>query len=305
MKQFLVAVFLFVPWMVQHLAGPFVREAAQPYLEGYFTPGDHRVFWYGLILPHVAYFTAPTVLAGGHCWSIGVEEQFYLVWPWLMRLSRGRELAAFVAVILLAVTFNDVVFPWGASIEARHGWETLDRLRNFADHAHFEAMAIGGCVGWAAAHHQSVLDRLARDRTARIAAWAILPFGVYHYGLWHGQLGPALLYAFALAVFSHGDKSPVLESKWLTALGTRSYAIYLVHPFAMFSLAIALERAGLRTPAHGVTYTIACALATVALAMLAHRFVEQPALRLKDRLPSRDRPLSPPLAAEASPGGSA
>lgn len=281
----IAAVFFLVPWMVQHLGGPFIREASSSYVEGYFAPGDQRVFWYAILFPHVAYFTAPTVLAGGHCWSIGVEEQFYLMWPWLMRFARGRELHAFAVVILLAVGLNDVAFPWGELVQARYGFETLDRLRNFVDHAHFEAMAIGGCVGWAAAHHHEVLDRLASDRAARLAAWAILPFGVYHYGMWHGQLGPALLYAFALAVFSHGTPSRLLEAPWLRAIGVRSYAIYLVHPFAMLSMAIALERAGLRTPRHAMTYVALCAATTIALAWLAHRFIEQPALRLKDRLP--------------------
>lgn len=281
----IAAVFFLVPWMIHHLGGPFVREASQMYVEGYFAPGDHRPFWYAILLPHVAYFTAPTLLAGGHCWSIGVEEQFYLVWPWLMKWSRGRELVMFGGVVALSLALNDVAFPWGDTVQAKYGWETLDHLRNFVDHAHFEAMAIGAFVGWAAARHPDTLDRLARDRVARVVAWLILPFGVYHYGMWHGQLGPALLYAFALAVLSHGDKSPVLDHRLLTAVGVRSYAIYLVHPFIMFSMAIAFERAGLRTPSHGLTYTLACAVGTLVLAWLAHRFVEQPALKLKDRLP--------------------
>jgi peptidoglycan/LPS O-acetylase OafA/YrhL len=291
-------IFFVIPFMVRHLAGPYVRDASLWYVDGYFAPGDHRFLWYAFLFPHVAYFTAPTLLAGGHCWSIGVEEQFYLVWPLLMWVARKRELAAFVGVILLMVAFNDVVFPYGSAIEARHGFETIDRLRNFADHAHFEAMAIGGCIGWAAAHHQSMLDRLAEERLARVAAWMILPFAVYHYGIWHGELGPALLYAFTLAVLSHGPKSRVLESRAMTAIGVRSYAIYLVHPFAMFTMGLAFERIGLRTPSHAISYVLACAVATLGLAAAAHRFIEKPALAWKDRLPTFSRPR--PLAESAA-----
>jgi peptidoglycan/LPS O-acetylase OafA/YrhL len=73
------------------------------------------------------------------------------------------------------------------------------------------------------------------------------------------------------------------------SIGVRSYAIYLVHPFAMFTTGLVFERVGLRTPAHGVTYVSACALATLAVAAAAHRFIEKPALAWKDRLPSFTR----------------
>lgn len=285
----LFVIFFVVPWMCRRFGGPFVHDASGWYFDGMFAPGDHRFAWYAVLLPHVAYFTSPALLAGSHCWSIGVEEQFYLFWPWLMRWFKRRELLGFALVVVGMVLFDDLVFPWGdALVKPRVGDAWLGRLRDVADHAHFEAMAIGGFVGWAAAHRQSDLDRLASSPAARLLAYVAIPFAVYEYGLWHGQLGPALLYAYALAVLSHGPESALLDAKWVSAVGERSYAIYLVHPFAMLGMAIALERIGGRAwHFAGPLYVVLSASATALLAFAAHRFIEKPALRLKDRLPRR------------------
>src|ERR1019366_641554 len=65
----------------------------------------------------------------------------------------------------------------------------------------------------------------------------------------------------------------------------RSYAVYLLHPFALFSTALAFERAGLlSTPRAAWPFRVAGLLLTIGFAEAAHRFVEVPALRMKDRL---------------------
>jgi peptidoglycan/LPS O-acetylase OafA/YrhL len=148
-----------------------------------------------------------------------------------------------------------------------------------------EAMAIGAFVGWGAVHERPQLERLAADPLVRVFAYAALPFGWYFYLNWHTEIGPALVYAFALAALSHGPRSRFLEWTPVGALGTRSYAFYLLHPFALFSTALAFERAGLLTkPLASGAFRVVGLLLTLCFAEAAHRFVEVPTLRMKDRL---------------------
>jgi peptidoglycan/LPS O-acetylase OafA/YrhL len=71
----------------------------------------------------------------------------------------------------------------------------------------------------------------------------------------------------------------------MAALGRRSYALYLVHPFALFSTALAFDRVGLLVkPLAGWPFRIMGLLLTLGFAEAAHRFVEVPVLRTKDRL---------------------
>ena len=168
--------FAVVPWLMHHAAGAYVREAWSWYLDG--IPGDGRLLLYVVLLPHIAYFTAPPVLCAAHLWSIGVEEQFYVVWPWLMRLAGRRPLAMFTLVVLAGFALNDLVFPRGEQLGRWVGADALEHLRMYADHAHMEAMAIGAFVGWGAVHERPLLERLAGDPLARVFAYLALPFGL-------------------------------------------------------------------------------------------------------------------------------
>jgi peptidoglycan/LPS O-acetylase OafA/YrhL len=202
-----------------------------------------------------------------------------------MRLARRRPLAMFTLVVLAGFALNDLVFPWGEELRRWVGGDALERVRMYADHAHMEAMAIGAFVGWGAVHEPRLLERLAADPLTRLFAYLALPFGWYFYLNWHTELGPALVYAFALAMLSHGPRSRFLEWTPVGALGRRSYAVYLLHPFALFSTALAFERAGLLAkPLASWPFRVVGLLLTFGFAEAAHRFVEVPTLRMKDRL---------------------
>jgi peptidoglycan/LPS O-acetylase OafA/YrhL len=210
------------------------------------------------------------------------------VWPWLMRLAGRRPLAMFALVILASFAFNDLVFPWGEALRRFIGGDALDHLRMYADHAHMEAMAVGAFVGWGAVHERPLLERLAADRLTRVFAYLALPFGWYFYLNWHTELGPALVYAFALAALSHGPPSRFLAWRPASALGKRSYAFYLLHPFALFSTALVFERADLLSrPLASWPFRVMSLLLTLCFAEAAHRFIEVPALRMKDRMDRR------------------
>ncbi len=70
---------------------------------------------------------------------------------------------------------------------------------------------------------------------------------------------------------------PILSFKWFTAVGVRSYAIYLIHvPLGV----LMMETVGRKAPA---LFLILYLPLLVILTELAHRFVEKPAMKLKIR----------------------
>lgn len=279
----IVVVFFVLPHLVPHF-GPWVRERSQGYVDGIGAPGDHRLALYLALMPHVAMIFEPAILCGSHLWSIGVEEQFYLFWPLLFLFFKKAPMRLFLAVIVVAYALNDLAFPWREIVEQRYGWLTLDRLQRWVDTAHVEAMAVGSIAAWFFFHHRSIVDGLARDRWARIAAVLAFPAGVWVYAMWHAQFTPAWIYAFGLLVLAGGGGSRIVDNVATRFLGRISYGFYVLHTIALLLTSAVFEWLGVLGPraAYGPYALCGFALA-VGLAWTSHRFLESPFLRLKER----------------------
>jgi peptidoglycan/LPS O-acetylase OafA/YrhL len=208
-----------------------------------------------------------------HTWSLGVEEQFYLLFPVLLLLLWKRGFATFVAAIaligivsLIVAQINITRHPVSAffSLQTR-GWELIlgsllacyfarsDRVP-----VPLAAMNIGAVCGlvmiWYAV---SFFDQ----RTAVPGLWALVP-----------TLGAALVIAFAREDTLVGK---LLGFRVFVWIGLISYSLYLWHQPL---LAFARIRYGTDLSDHIVMYVIAT---TLCLSVLSWRFIEIPFRRMR------------------------
>ncbi len=206
-----------------------------------------------------------------HYWSLGVEEQFYLLWPALMigiglllRHGRAAYLAALAVVITgsltLSVRWTHTSPPWAFFSLPTRAWE----------------LAVGGLIalsvpmwrrlppGFATLFGVGGLAMIGTaivrldERTAYPGTAALVPV-----------LGTALVIAAGCARPTWGA-GRLLSRSWMRAVGRLSYSWYLWHwPLLVFVPLVAGHPLGWAGRAAAV-------LASLGLAALTLRFVERP-----------------------------
>lgn len=225
-------------------------------------------------------------------WSIGVEEQFYLIWAPIVKFLRKYLLYVFGAIILLKVLFAQY-FLVGHTGE-------LPLWVKFVKTLKFEAMAIGGLgayliykkPNWPTQNvlfHPVIQVFMFALLFARIAAhqwmmqWTAYAW-IFEAGF--GILGMSLLFLWLLLNVSLNQRRLFSTvQKQLDFLGEISYGIYMYHMLVLFFVVLVgkplLQKLS-PLPQTLIFYALVSG-GTILIAYLSYRFLEKPFLRLKKR----------------------
>jgi len=195
-----------------------------------------------LVFRHTDYFEAigrPPLLQ--HTWSLGVEAQFYLVWPLILLLvlryfgknkipGAALLIAAFSGIALLVVSLQ---VDAASASQVSHVY--------FGTDTHSIGLFLGAAlaVRWIPQNLQETVTRKAQDFIDGIGVFGFL--GIIAAFLFIDENDPTLYkLAFPLAgvfgcaiitsiVHPASRFAPILSSKPFVWIGERSYAIYLWH----------------------------------------------------------------------------
>jgi peptidoglycan/LPS O-acetylase OafA/YrhL len=204
-----------------------------------------------------------------HTWTLGVEEQFYVIFPLVLIvvLRTRRAIAAFAGVLAVGIVSFDVFM-------INSNPDGPGRFAFYGSPARAWEFALGALTALVV-----MLPRLPSGRAAFACAVAGLllvdgaVFGPFEAPVFlNGRTGMAALGTCLLMLA--GAASPVgrvLSTRMLVALGALSYSWYLWHwPFIVFATALFPQTSGI---------AVAAALASLAPAWLSYRFVEAPIRR--------------------------
>jgi peptidoglycan/LPS O-acetylase OafA/YrhL len=210
----------------------------------------------------------------GHLWTLSIEEQFYLVWPFLLLLAiRWRQ----VGTVLLAAGVGLILLCALSLVIARDEVAKVYMLPT--------SWAVTLVIGGAAYIYRERLTRsFLASRAAASAAVVILVASTFpelkHIAATY-VLGGPLIAVCAVALIFQAEKwhvvGPALEP--LRALGLVSYAAYLWnYPIAEW-LSDGDGLSGWRS--------LASFPLTIAAAIISWFALEKPAQRLRQRIESR------------------
>jgi peptidoglycan/LPS O-acetylase OafA/YrhL len=226
----------------------------------------------------------------GLLWSISVEEQFYLFWPWFVRyLPRGRLFV--VPIVMIAVA---------CITRASLTWDLSRLLWNYT-FARLDPIAVGILIALMPALKPGRALRLSLVAVG-IASWLFasgwcgLPYELGRVDIAIGYPAIALgSGAFVLATLGTKSFNPGSAlARRLIYLGKISYGLYVYNSIAYSTAALLVYRAlapeSARTWKTLSLYVPLAFALNVAFAAASYRLLEAPFLRLKERftrVPSR------------------
>jgi len=222
-----------------------------------------------------------------HTWSLGVEEQFYLVWPFLILLLLlpgrpfpSRRLVWGMAAVLM-VSFLACV--WTTQASARHAFYLMP-LRAWQ----FAAGALACMFAWRLARSRILKggDWLAEASGAGgvvllVVALLLIDGDTAYPGGW--AMLPTLGTVCLLLAASMGTSltTRVLSLAPMQAIGKLSYSWYLWHwPVLMLGAVL--------FPAPGLMGRVLLVIAALAIAIVSYHLVERP-IRRNDALVQEPR----------------
>jgi peptidoglycan/LPS O-acetylase OafA/YrhL len=234
-----------------------------------------------------------------HFWSLQVEEQFYLIWPFLVyRIRRLGSLIRLSLIVSIAILLIRVVL---VLLRPHLHYIYLPYSPTFscADNLLFGCCL---CCLLRTSARQRVLD--LAPRFFAIGTAILIGTGLYYHGLrWHNNffmptfgftvigLSCATLVAMALRPSSITQR--VFENSILRFYGKYSYGLYVYH-YSVSGFLATPTRAFVNNHLHSKLLGVlagACLVmaVTVPIAVLSYHFYEAPFLKLK-RFFSYNRP---------------
>ena len=277
---FVALIFLVVP----HFLGkpPFQEAAALLNKEASFQR------WYWLYVPNMHLFSVDAWVSPmtDHCWSLAVEEQFYLFWPWLVYfLSESGLMTATGLLLFGSIGLRAYLVLHGHGDAAVRSFtpDHLDGLMLGAALAQFYRRGVkpdlwnraalacvaagSACRLWLILGHQGPgMDQW--KQIFIIASWSLIFVG--------------LVAKVISAPATHAARG-IFSGMILTSLGTYSYGLYLFHQ-PLFYLGQEYVNGRNGTDAGNWTlFLLGPVLASFLTAWALFRYFETPFLNLKER----------------------
>jgi peptidoglycan/LPS O-acetylase OafA/YrhL len=237
-----------------------------------------KIILYMLILPNVVTGVFKHIPYVSQNWSIGVEEQFYYFWPWVIRQTKTARLLLVMIVFFLCFylmrSLTVIYMP-------ENGWWKY--LNEFIKSLRITCMILGAMGAYFTYFKpNSALIKVIFNNRFQwflyISLIGLLYFGVYLKGV--NQEFYALIFTLILMNLAKNPHSILsLENPVFDYLGKISYGMYMYHTIAVV---IGVKLAMNFQQSNWVSYPLTFAL-TIIISSLSYQYFEKPFLKIKDR----------------------
>lgn len=167
-----------------------------------------------------------------HFWSLSVEEHFYLLWPLLMLLPKGKRIFGVMVGVVFSALLMRTYFHFS-------GYDyTYSYIFTISC---FDALALGGLLAYIYHHpNKELFHKIINNKILITLAVSFFSYCLYslNYHGFYDTVFNAIFFRFSGAIvffFIIGNaiesKIKILNNKKIVFLGQLSYSMYLFHNF--------------------------------------------------------------------------
>lgn len=252
---------------------------------------NHFWVWLGLcmfMLPNLVRYNTVELVGGNQTWSVGIEEQFYLIWPWLVRTFHKN----FERMLIIFIVVKMSLYAIGLLVAANTAEGTTIHLLATKFHLHWalfkiEQMAVGALVAYYLFNKNEQVLKLLYNK-AWIWACVILFISFFVTELhFFGHTIFEALVAVTLILNVSTNPNCWIKFRWsgFTMLGNISYGIYMYHTLVLAVLINVAQHYKIdqdHTTLNWFLY-IGGVAGTLLISWLSYRYFESFFLTIKER----------------------
>ena len=217
-----------------------------------------------------------------HFWSLAIEEQFYLFWPWIMVFAPTEGLLP----IILAMVGTGPLYRWYV---ASHHFSPEAVL--LLTPTTFDALGLGALLAWLWHHklygpktEQRIFPAVVGLSMLGLVFLAVMGRGVLFDVWFYFFVGLISFCLVGRAANGYPDKlGQLMASNPPTYIGKISYGLYVYHMFFVPLLIVVFNKVGWWAYIRGLRFLAIGSLASLAVASLSWFAIERPINKLKSR----------------------
>jgi peptidoglycan/LPS O-acetylase OafA/YrhL len=239
-------------------------------------------------------------------WSLALEEQFYLVVPFLFVVLRWLGSDRARLGVLFTMWSSALVVRLLVSVPPHGWWPALpSEVMYLRTHTRFDTLVAGIVLAYVQYRWHSPIARWLESPRARAALalsslaclWILINPWIFGAGalpivrsVYYGTLTSVMYFGWVLLLLNGGDgwMQRALSQPIFRRIATLGYGVYLVHIPLCEGLIVPAARALVqrRGWSMGTVWPLlvgALVLGSLAMSYVVHVIVEKPSLRLRDR----------------------
>lgn len=243
---------------------------------------SNKIFYYLLLVPNIP-FAQAALIPGmkafpylSHYWSVGVEEQFYAFWPWLLNRSNR------ILTVTLGFFFAFLLFKLSLSV-----FNGNKLLLTILYYTRFGCLALGGAFAYLVIVNHKVIQFI-KHPVCEILSWSIVllaAIGKYHvFSIIDHEIFAVATLVIIVNQITNTSKIISLENKVFDYFGKISYGLYIYNPLVIYLVSLVLKKFVTQDVflSHLIIYVVNL-LVIVFISHVSYQYFEKPILKLKER----------------------